>query len=62
MDDVESTAKALRGALMEYASLEPRGTARAAVAQSLFGVPMSRRLLLMLDELADSVQQPARKT
>jgi hypothetical protein len=56
MDDIESTAKALRSALTKYASLEARGTARAAVAQSLFGVPASRRLLPMLDELAQSVQ------
>ena len=61
MDEIESAAKALHGALAKYASLEPRGTARAAVAQSLFGVPASRRLLPMLDELAHSVQQLARK-
>ena len=62
MDKIEATAKALLGALMKYASLEPRGTAPAAVAQSLFGVAASRRLLPLLDELAHSVQQPARKT
>jgi hypothetical protein len=62
MDEIEATAKALRGALMKYASLEPRATARVAVAQSLFGVSASRRLLPMLDELSHSVQQPARKT
>ena len=61
MDEIESTAKALHGVLTKYASLEPRGTARAAVAQSLFGVPVTRRLLPMLDELAHSVQQLARK-
>ena len=31
MDEIESTAKALHGALTKYASLEPRGTARATV-------------------------------
>ena len=56
MDQIEASAKALRDALTKYAALEQQGIARAAVAQSLFGVPASKRLLLMLDELAHSVQ------
>ena len=62
MDEIESTAKALHGALAQYASLEPRGTARATVAQSLFGIPASRRLLPMLDELAQSVQPASKRS
>ena len=61
MDAIEATAKALHGALLRYAALEPNSTARAAVAQSLFGVPASRHLLPMLDELAHSVQ-PVQKS
>jgi len=62
MDQIESIAKALHGALTKYASLEVRGTARAAVAQSLFGVPASKRLLPMLDELAHSVQPASKRS
>ena len=59
MDQLESVTNARRTALNAYAALEPRGTERAAVAQSLFGVPASRRWLPMLDELAQNVL-PAR--
>ena len=62
MDQIEASAKALRDALTKYAALEPHGTARAAVAQSLFGVPASRRLLPMLDELAQSVQPASKRS
>jgi len=47
--------------LSKYAALEEQGTVRASIAQTLFGVPASKRLLPLLDELAHSVQ-PARKT
>jgi len=39
MDEIESIAKALKGELAKYASLEARGTARAAMAQSLLAFP-----------------------
>ena len=61
MDEIESIAKSLYRALTKYASREARGTARAAVAQGLFGVPASRRLLPLLDELASGVQ-PAKRS
>ena len=44
------------------AALEQHGTARAAVAQSLFGVPVSKRLLPTLDELAHSVQPASKRS
>ena len=62
MDEIEATAHALLAALTKYAALDPHSTARASVAQQIFGVTASRRLLPMLDELAQSVQQPARRT
>jgi hypothetical protein len=58
MDEIESTAKALHGALTKYASLEAHGAARVVVA--LFGLTHAKRLAPMLDELAHSVQQPRR--
>ena len=61
MDAIEATAKALQAALTKYAGLDPSSTARASVAQQIFGVTASRRLLPMLDELARSVQ-PVQKT
>ena len=60
MDAIEATAKALHSALTRYAALDPNTTARAAVAQQIFGVTSSRHVLPMLDELASSVQ-PAPK-
>ena len=45
MDEIESTAKALRGALVRYAALDSTSTARAAVSQQIFGVTASRRFL-----------------
>jgi len=62
MDQIEASAKALRNALTKYAALEQHGTARAAVAQSLFGVPASKRLGPMLDELAHSVQPASKRS
>ena len=56
MDTIEATAKAIHGALTKFVALDPQSTARASVAQSLFGVPASKRLLPMLDALAPSVQ------
>jgi len=62
MDQIEASAKALRDALTQYAALEQHGTARVAVAKSLFGVPATRRLLPMLDELAHSVQPASKRS
>jgi hypothetical protein len=61
MDEIESTAKALHGALMRYAALDSNSTARPAVAQHIFGVTASRRLP-MLDELASSVQPASKRS
>jgi len=61
MDQVETIARALHAALSKYAALEQQGTVRASIAQTLFGVPASKRLLPLLDELAHSVR-PAWKT
>ena len=60
-DEIEATANALRTALGRYAQLEPHGTARASVAQHVFGALQARRLIPLLDELAGHVQT-ARKT
>lgn len=54
----ERLTSMLRDDLTSYASL--KAAARAAIAQALFGVAASRRLLPMLDELAHAVQ-PRRK-
>jgi len=62
MDQIEASAKALRDALTKYAALEQHGTARVAVAQSLFGVPATRLLLPLLDELAHSVQPASKRS
>jgi hypothetical protein len=62
MDEIESTAKALRGALVRYAALDSTSTARAAVSQQIFGVTASRRFLPMLDELAYSVQPASKRS
>ena len=53
--NTDRVTTALRDTLTAYALLE--GTARASVAQQIFGVPAAQRLLPMLDELAHSVQR-----
>ena len=62
MDQIEASAKALRDALTQYGALEQHGTGRVAVAQSLFGVPATRLLLPLLDELAHSVQPASKRS
>jgi hypothetical protein len=54
--DVETIAEALRDALTAYGELEAQGTARAAIAQRLFGVSATPTLLPQLDEIAKNVR------
>ena len=55
--EMEAIAEALRDALTAYGELEAQGTARAAIAQRLFGVSATPTLLPQLDELARHVRQ-----
>jgi hypothetical protein len=53
---VEAIAEALRESLVAYAGLEAQGTARAAIAQRLFGVAATPTLLPQVDEIAKNVR------
>jgi hypothetical protein len=53
--ELDAIAEALRRALTAYAKLEAHGTARAAIAQRLFGVAATPTLLPQLDEIARHV-------
>jgi hypothetical protein len=55
--EMEAIAEALRDALTAYGKLEAQGTARAAVAQRLFGVAATPTLLPQLDEIAKNVRR-----
>ena len=54
--ELEAVSEALRRALTAYAKLEAQGTARAAIAQRLFGVAATPTLLPQLDEIARNVK------
>jgi hypothetical protein len=54
--EMEAIAEALRGALTAYDKLDAQGTARAAIAQRLFGVAATPTLLPQLDEIARHVR------
>jgi hypothetical protein len=54
--DVETIVEALRKALTAYGELEEQSTARAAIAQRLFGVAATPTLLPQLDEIAKNVR------
>ena len=55
---IEAIGEPLRDALLAYARLESDSSARAAVAQRLFGSLSVRHLLPQLDEIARSVRLP----
>jgi hypothetical protein len=54
--EMEAITEALRDALTAYGELEAQGTARVAIAQRLFGVSATPRLLPQLDEIARHVR------